>query len=238
MKEELQAASEIAKTTGKAIDASREVGGFISRFIKGPLEQGIGIFEDKLKYMRWERQLALMDKVNQKMTKRGLDKPTQPVPMKIAIPLFQEASLEEDDSLQELWANLLVNAADKDSEAEVQRTHISLLHDLTPMDAICLNKAYSKDVESGVEIGVWALPESIFLGYDPEVEPTIPIEKVALSIENLCRLSLLRSAMWAHADAIRSVYQTRLGRSFYKACNSTFGIHLRNPECRHNTLKL
>ena len=52
MAEELKAVTEVAKATGKAIDASREVGWFISKFIAGPLKQGMGIIEDKLKYHR------------------------------------------------------------------------------------------------------------------------------------------------------------------------------------------
>ena len=40
--ESAKAAQKIAKTAGKAIDAGREAGGFIARFVAGPLEQGIG----------------------------------------------------------------------------------------------------------------------------------------------------------------------------------------------------
>ncbi len=47
MEEESKAVQEVAKTTGKAIDAAREAGGFIARFIVGSLEQGMGIFEDR-----------------------------------------------------------------------------------------------------------------------------------------------------------------------------------------------
>jgi hypothetical protein len=219
MTEEAKAVKEVAKTAGKAIDASREVGGFISKFIAGPLEQGLGIFEDKLKYMRWELQVAFMDKVNKKMAELGLKGPTQPVPMKITIPLLQAASMEDDDNLQELWANLLVNAADKDSGVEVHRNHITILQDLTSFDARILQKAYSAKVEYGVSIGVWALPEELFV-MEPsdKTKRKQPKEDVALAIENLCRLRLLQSAVWAAAESIGAVYQTRLGRHLYKAC--------------------
>jgi len=43
---------EVAKTTGKAIDATREAGGFLAQFLKGPLEQASGISEDYLRYVR------------------------------------------------------------------------------------------------------------------------------------------------------------------------------------------
>ena len=50
MEEESKAIQEIAKTGGKAIDAVIEFGGFTARCIAGSLEQGLGIFEDRLKY--------------------------------------------------------------------------------------------------------------------------------------------------------------------------------------------
>lgn len=50
--ESAKAVQEVAKATGKAIDTTQKFGGFISRYVAGPLEQGMGIFEDKLKYMR------------------------------------------------------------------------------------------------------------------------------------------------------------------------------------------
>ena len=39
-----KAIQEISKATGKAIDLAEKFGGFISRFVAGPLEQRVGIF--------------------------------------------------------------------------------------------------------------------------------------------------------------------------------------------------
>ena len=63
--ETAKAVQEVAKATGKAIDAGQKFGGFISRYVAGSIEQGMGIFEDKLKYMRWERQVRLMQRAEQ-----------------------------------------------------------------------------------------------------------------------------------------------------------------------------
>ena len=117
-----KAATQIAKTTEKALDAAREAGGFISRFVAGPLEQGMGIFEDRLRYMRWERQLRLMRRSEEVLRDLGLSAPTRAVPLKIAIPLLQSASMEDEDELQDRWVNLLVNAADAESGIDIQRS--------------------------------------------------------------------------------------------------------------------
>ena len=97
--ESAKAVQETAKATGKAIDASRDFGTFVARFIGGPLERASWIVEDKLRYMRWERQARLMKRAQEFLEDVGLSEPTRAVSMKVAIPLFQAASLEEDDSL-------------------------------------------------------------------------------------------------------------------------------------------
>jgi hypothetical protein len=108
MIDESKAIEEVAKTTGKAIDAGRELGGFLSKYVGGSIEQAMGIVEDKLKYLRWERQIRLTERANAFLTERGLPQPSRNVPLQIAIPLIQGASLEEDDWLQDKWAALLV----------------------------------------------------------------------------------------------------------------------------------
>ena len=45
-----------------------------------------------------------MDRANDFMTQRGSQLIRRPVPLNVAIPLFEAASLEEDDDLQDLWA--------------------------------------------------------------------------------------------------------------------------------------
>src|SRR2546428_12432950 len=136
MSDETKAVEEIAKATGKAIDASREVGRSLARYIKRPLQQAMGIVEDRLKYMRWERRVRLMQRADEFLKSRGLSKPTRPVPLKIAIPIMVEGSLEEDDKLQDIWAQLLANAADKDSGVEVRHMFLSILKDLTSQDVL------------------------------------------------------------------------------------------------------
>ncbi|MCF7956217.1 MAG: hypothetical protein K9M75_10470, partial [Phycisphaerae bacterium] len=102
IKETAIAAQEIAKTSGKAIDAGSKFGGFVAKYISGPLEQATGIVEDKFKYIRWERQQRLMLRAEDFMKEIGLASPTRPVPLKLAIPLLQGASMEEDDDLQDI----------------------------------------------------------------------------------------------------------------------------------------
>lgn len=221
MNEEAKAVQEIAKTTGKAVDAAREAGGFIARFISGPLEQGVGIFEDKLKYLRWERQVRLMQRAEQFLALSGQSAPNRPVPIKIAIPLIQGASLEEDDFLQDRWAALLVNAGTTSFNGEVRRSYVAILEQLTPLDARILEVVYSLPFELSQHNGVNTsdLPNHARIPDEKEQELSLPSEEVVLSLSNLVRLGCLRPQMtWGGGESFAKVNPTIAGKSFVNAC--------------------
>jgi hypothetical protein len=221
--ESARATQEIAKATGEAIGAAREAGGFISRFVAGPLEQGVGIFEDKLRYLRWERQVRLMKRAEEFLRSVGLEAPTRPVALKIAIPLLQAASVEENDELQDRWVNLLVNAANKDSGVEIQRAYVEILEQISPLEARILDVIYSLPFEKIYHDGVVTcdLPNSARpeTEEDHKTEPSDPPVEIKLAIANLARVGCLKQgATYGGGENFRRVNPTLLGKSFVEAC--------------------
>lgn len=222
MDEESKAVAEVAKATGKGIDAVRDLGGAITRYVGGTIEQAMGVFEDNLKYYRWERQVRLIDRANSFLAARGLEKGTRTVPLPLAIPLLQGASLEENDWMQDKWAALLANAADAMHGVEIRRAYISILEDLTPLDAINLEKIYGTDDGLNVETGVFTtflpnyVPEN-----QPEGEDLRPTPEVEISLGNLARLGLITTTVSWNGFAIFScVHRTVLGQSFMQSIRS------------------
>ncbi len=221
--ETAKAVQEVAKVTGKAIDAGATFGGFISQYVAGSIEQGMGIFEDKLKYMRWERQVRLMQRAEQLLKETGLSQPTRVIPLKLAIPLLEAASLEDDDYLQDLWARLLVNGANGSSRVSLQRAYISTLEQLNTLEAIILQKIYSLPYEEmchdGVEVG--NLPSEVAVGKDDGKDDSLPepSEEVQLALANLARLGCIAiQRSWGGSEIYKKVNPTLLGKSFIEAC--------------------
>jgi hypothetical protein len=224
MKEEAKAVQEVAKATGNAINAAREAGGFIAKYIAGPLEQGIGIFEDQLKYMRWERQIRLMQRAQLFLNQTGLQDPNRPVSMKLAIPIIQGASLEEDDFLQDRWAALLVNAANASFHGEVRRSYVSILEQLTSLDVRILDVIYSLPFEQSQSeaISTSGLPNyaEIPIKNKQEQNPGTQLpENIVISLGNLARLGCLRPGMtWTGREVFDMVTPTAVGKAFVEAC--------------------
>jgi hypothetical protein len=215
---------EVAKASGKAIEAARDAGGFIARFISGPLEQGIGIYEDKLKYIRWERQVRLMRRAEEELRKLGLSQPTRPIPLKVAIPLFQGASLEEDDTLQDRWVRLLVNAANAESGIEVHRSHTEILAQITPAEAAILDTVYALPYEATRYAGVITelLPVSARVATNEDKEHNEPPEPIKLALGRLARNGCLTiSTSWGGGEMFSRINPTVLGRDFVAACRAS-----------------
>ena len=242
--EALKAAKEIAKTTGQGLEIVKNSVALLSRFIGGSLEQGFGIIEDQLKYVRWERQERLVDRAKHFMAERGSRMQFRPVPLKVAIPIFVEASLEENDDLQDLWARLLVNAADAESGVEVKRRLVSILQDFSHME-VCLLQAIHDappmkgDVSSKGSPGpldldgrviappmkggvpTKGLPNEYLEPGEEGEDPGLPSEPVQIGLWNLMRLGCIESAgTWDSLVGIRRVNITALGKELIKACST------------------
>ena len=243
--EAFKAAQEIAKTTGQGLGIVEKFGTFVSRFLGGPLEQVSGIIEDQLKYKRWERQERLVDRANHFIADRGSPMQFRPVPLNVAIPIFEAASLEEDDDLQDLWARLLVNAADAESDVEVKRRLVSILQDFSPMEVHLLQainnaplmksdsptkrlpgppdvdgRVIARPMKGGVPTK--GLPHKYIEPGEEEEDPGLPPEPVQIGLWNLMRLGCIESAgTWDSLVGIRRVNITALGKALINACSAS-----------------
>ena len=119
-----------ANASKEAIQASRELG----RFFSGPAREVVGILEDYVKVVRFERRVRLAGRVRKVLIEKGMTGPTRKIPLNIAVPLLENATLEEDDDLLEVWARLLVNGSDAGSGIELRRAFVSVLAEMTLLD--------------------------------------------------------------------------------------------------------
>lgn len=148
--ESAKAVQEVAKTTTVAIEATQQLGGFVSRIINEPLDAVVGILADRLKFMRAERQFRLVDRWRQIMSERKIGGALRIVPPKLALPIIENASLEEDDELQDLWANLLASAVDPNFKGMLRSAYIDIIKQLEVNDVHVLNFIYSRYKESNL----------------------------------------------------------------------------------------
>lgn len=188
---------ESAKAIQKMADAGQQFGGFFSRYFGGSVEQWAGLWEDKLRYRRWENQMKLMQKAEEKIQVNGLKGKMRPLSMKIGALLLEAASLEEDDYLRSLWVNLLVNSTRNDKNA-THPSFIQILQNLLPEEAKLLEHAYTRlDAEGPIAKG-----KGVDCDYLLDKHKMLFAEKAGLSsyeegeilawFDNLVRLELVQ----------------------------------------------
>lgn len=83
----------------------------------------------------------MADEINKILQEKNITD-TRAVAPKIALPIFEEATLEEDPSLQNLWNHLLVNAMDPMFGDEIRYSFIEIIKGITGIDAKLLSEFY------------------------------------------------------------------------------------------------
>jgi len=151
--ETAKATQEVAKATKKGLEVAEKLGGFFAKVLGEPVETAAGILGDKLRFMRWERQIRIVDRAEEINSKRGISGKEIPVPPKLAIPIIENASLEENDYLQDLWVKLLSSAQGHETSGSVRAAFIDIIKQLEVIDVRLLNlifNSYSKAVSENV----------------------------------------------------------------------------------------
>jgi len=136
-----KAVQSVANFGGKALETSQKVGSFFGRVFKEPIAEVSGMVTDKLRFVRWQRLVAMSDEVNKILEERGVHE-TKSVPPKLALPIFEEGSLEQDPNLQHLWNHLLANAMDPRFNGELRYGFIDMIKNVTGIEAAILNNFY------------------------------------------------------------------------------------------------
>jgi hypothetical protein len=216
-----KATEETAKASQEAIQASRELG----RFISGPARELVGMLEDHLRVVRFERRIRLADRVRNIYIEKGMPGPTRKIPLSIGVPLLEHATLEEDDDLQDVWARLLANNGDASSGTEVRRAFVSVLAEMSALDV--QNLAQIEHAiefnEESASTGVWTyeLPERAipFVEGDRHRHSMRPSLAVEISLSNLSRLGCVMLLGHSPQDGAAPLAAlTPFGRAFIKAC--------------------
>lgn len=85
----------------------------------GPTFEEVGLLiSDNIKYYRFKNQISILTKAKKYVKEKNID--IKHIPIKILVPLLENASLEEDDHLQNKWAFMIGNLADSNQNFQNQ----------------------------------------------------------------------------------------------------------------------
>lgn len=135
-----ESVTETSIAAQKGFDLTLEAGKFLGR-IFGPAATELGgILGDEFKVWKALNLNRLASKVNKIMDERGIiPEALQHLPFSVAYRAVEAASLEDDEDVLTLWAELLTNAMDPNNEAHVKKVYVDLLKSLSAVEVGLLN---------------------------------------------------------------------------------------------------
>lgn len=219
--EQAKAVQELAKTARDFRAELAADGKFVGGLIHRPADEGLGLVSDVLRYARLEIAIRFSQRVDRLMQERGLTNgPTAKILLPVLVPLLEAASLEEDEELADMWAEMLVNAADADSGVDVKRSLVPLLKAMSPLDVRILAMVVDTPDEfrrDGI-VKTYDFPNSYtpWISNEGNIEPAP--EEVQISLWNLVGHGCLAEPMAYGAANLNMVEVTALGRLLVNAC--------------------
>ena len=150
--ETAKAVQEVAKTGRALIEPGTDLASYVARVLGTVPEDVVGfLIGDPLRELRQHTLTGILRAVFEKLRKRGVEtaKPIRPGPGKEA---FEAASLETDETLQDMWAELLANAMDPNKDTSLQRVFIETLKQFEPIEALVLQKIAQSEREAGLDV--------------------------------------------------------------------------------------
>jgi hypothetical protein len=159
---------------------------FLEKIVGPPLEELGGLLADQVRLFRFKKQVEILEKAQKTLLDRGIN-PIK-VSLKTLVPILEEGSLEEDESMSARWASLLATAADPSSTISVQPSFPEILKELSPKEALILDEIFGLVVSEDIPRNQWA-----YRGAEGEsVKRAIRLsdDEFEIAIDNLYRLKL------------------------------------------------
>lgn len=128
-------------TIEKGLELAKE---FLGKLMGPSIDEMGLLISDNIKFYRFKNQIRILNKAQRYIEKKGID--SQEIPIKILVPLLENASLEEDTELQFKWANMIGNMAD--SETNIQNNVFPyILGQISNEEYQSLEELYKKEEE-------------------------------------------------------------------------------------------
>jgi hypothetical protein len=147
------------------------------------------------------------------------------VPLDVVTEFFRVSSFVSDKKAQSQWAHLLCSFVE-DPQRYAKVKFISMLKDLDGLDALVLKRIYAlsaadPNTQFDASILTGELPAAAHFADSAQLENSVPalmpLPAVQISLENLERLSLIRSDSFWTGPSYSGVFRTRLGIEFARS---------------------
>lgn len=166
-----------------AVEAAKQ---FLEKLVSPPLQEIGQLLADEVRFYRLKNQIRILKKAQEILDNAGVS--PKKVSLKTLVPLLENASLEEDESLIDKWAALLATAANPNSNLSVLPSFPEILKELSPKEALILDAIYDMVISEGIPRDQWVQRGAVGLSVKQVLQ--LSDQEFEISIDNLYRLRL------------------------------------------------
>ncbi|WP_315534011.1 Abi-alpha family protein [Delftia acidovorans] len=193
IEESAKAVQEVAKTTNNAIDKTAELSRFLGRILGPAFDDMGGILKQYTEYWKQKNALRLRDKLEKILSQRG-DPPLSPLAFRTGLPLLDAAVMEDEEGLQNMWANLLASAMTEEEYSLVTKSYVEVLKQIDVLDAELIDVIYKIYLNVLMDGG-----KTNYIKKDNSTD----VVQLSLATNNLERLGLVK----LHKDSAVEEYE-------------------------------
>jgi|SRR5215213_3167653 len=130
---------ELGELSKKTLEGAQS---FLDRLLGPAVDETGQLLADKVRYRRFRNQVKMVEAARELVEAAGLE--PRPIALQTLVPLVEKASLEEDPTIQQMWAHLLARAATSSPRDGLHRLCVEVLASISPREAILLNYVYQE----------------------------------------------------------------------------------------------
>lgn len=141
MSEEAKAVQEVAKLGQRSLDTLDKAGGWTTSVFGEGINNLAGAWADNTAGIRLRNRIRVLEKTQKAIDASSFAGRLRLLPERIALPLLEAISEESDETLQDVWAAYIRNAADP-LKPPADRLLIDLIRRLEPVDWPVLSRLF------------------------------------------------------------------------------------------------
>lgn len=177
---------------------------FLKTLLGPAVKESGELIADQIRYRRFKNQLVIFTKAKDLLESKSLE-PRQ-INLKTLSPLLEYSSLEEDEKIQNIWANVIANISSFDTEQSLNLKCIEILKEITPNEIILLDFLFAKfAADEKTTLERWEKSQwlkdrtkvypdnSIFMPWDYMKELNMTHDQIDLYVDRLISYGIIKN---------------------------------------------
>ncbi|WP_026395472.1 Abi-alpha family protein [Acetobacterium malicum] len=215
----IEFSTEALKAGNNVMDIAKETG------IYELAKSWVGTWKTDVDARRKKNLINMLESTIKEFEDKGLPYKIIPIELRVSVSILEEASLEDDEFMRKLWANLFANATYENSKSNVDIACVDVLRRLSLQDAEILLTIYKQPFENfNDNVITKELPSGVRISNGGKEELKFDLsENIEFSLSNLERLGCINGMQrMGPSRDYHLISRTILGKKVYESCTLDF----------------